>query len=130
MKFQRVRKKDRKASRFIVRVGSQEPIVFTDKDDVFQFESERHYKPYKKRFEDLVRYNELKLLSRDYKGKTKKPKAPKEESKPKESTPEANTSDEKTLSDYKVAELKEMAKSKGIEFPNNAKKADLVALLS
>ena len=58
----------------------------------------------------------------------KKEAAPKAEAPKKEAAPKAEASND--LSKMTVAELKEMAKAKGIEGISSMKKADLIAALS
>ena len=113
------------------------------RDEVHSFASLAEYAPYRARFEGLVQSGLVSIVVPSSAKAEKKPAAPKEEPAPvavaeepavespaEESAPsEQEAPAEKALEDLSVSELKKLAKEKNLEFSNNAKKSDLVALL-
>ena len=105
-------------------------------DKVIVFHKKRR-KGYKKKNGHRQYLTEIRIESIVASGATKvakkeapKKEAPKKEAKPAAAAPKKEAAQTEDLSKYTVAELKEMAKAKGIEGISSMKKSDLIDALS
>tara|TARA_R110002051_G_scaffold317744_1_gene399272 strand:- start:1405 stop:1932 length:528 start_codon:yes stop_codon:yes gene_type:complete len=105
-------------------------------DKVIVFKKKRR-KGYKKKNGHRQYLTEIRIESIVASGATKvakkeapKKEAPKKEAKPAAAAPKKEAAQTEDLSKYTVAELKEMAKAKGIEGISSMKKSDLIDALS
>ncbi len=100
-------------------------------DKVIVFKKKRR-KGYKKKNGHRQYLTEIVIESIVASGATKaaKKEAPKKEAKPAAAAPKKEAAQTEDLSKHTVAELKEMAKAKGIEGISSMKKSDLIDALS